>query len=188
MKSVLITGCSDGGIGSALALTFTSRGFLVFACARTPSKMSALSNLPNVHLLTLDILAPSDISAAVSFVRKTTGGGLDYLVNNAAQARYMPLLDEDVAQAKELFELNVWAQLRMVQGFADALIEAKGCAVYISSLSGHLNLPWNGMYKTQLTLLIKYTQVFGARWPTLTMMIQEHMQCPNARRKSCSTR
>ncbi|EAT81601.1 hypothetical protein SNOG_11102 [Parastagonospora nodorum SN15] len=132
MKSVLITGCSDGGIGSALALTFATRGLLVFASARSLSKMSELANLPNVHLLELDIVKPADIASAVSAVKKETGGTLDYLVNNAAQARYMPMLDETVEQAKELFELNVWSQLRMVQAFAPLLIEAKGCAVYIS--------------------------------------------------------
>lgn len=146
MKSVLITGCSDGGIGSALALTFASHGLLVFAGARQTSKMSALSNLPNVRLLELDILKSEDITRTVAVVKKEAGGRLDYLVNNAAQARYMPLLDEDVEKAKELFELNVWSQLRMVQGFADCLIEAKGCEVYISSVAGHLNLPWSGMY------------------------------------------
>jgi 1-acylglycerone phosphate reductase len=147
MKSVLVTGCSDGGIGSALALTFAQRGLLVFAAARTPSKMSKLENLPNVRLITLDILKPEDIRAATAVVSKETGGTLDYLINNAAQARYMPLLDEDpdVGQAKELFELNVWSQLRVVQAFTPLLIAAKGTAVYISSLSGYMNLPYNGM-------------------------------------------
>jgi len=147
MKSVLITGCSDGGIGSSLALTFATRGHVVFAGARTLSKMSELANLPNVHLLELDILKPSDIAAAVSAVKKETGGTLDYLVNNAAQARFMPMLDETVEQAKELFELNVWSQLRMVQAFAPLLIEAKGCAVYVSSVAGYMSqMPWMGNF------------------------------------------
>jgi 1-acylglycerone phosphate reductase len=146
MKSVLITGCSDDGIGSALALTFAQRGLLVFAAARNPSKMSKLANLSNVHLLTLDILKPEDVRAATAVVKKETGGSLDYLINNAAQTRYMPLLDEDpdMGMAKELFELNVWSQLRVVQAFTPLLIAAKGTVVYISSISGHTNVPWNG--------------------------------------------
>jgi 1-acylglycerone phosphate reductase len=146
-KSVLVTGCSDGGIGSAIALTFAQRGLLV-AGARNPSKMSKLANLPNVRLLTLDITKPEDVRSAVATVKKETGGTLDFLVNNAAQARYMPLLDEspDDGPAKELFELNVWSQLRVVQGFMPLLIEAKGMVVYISSLSGHMTMPWNGRF------------------------------------------
>ncbi|OAL04447.1 NAD(P)-binding protein [Phaeosphaeriaceae sp. SRC1lsM3a] len=137
-KSVLVTGCSDGGLGSALALTFAQRGLLVFATARSTAKMTKLANLPNVRLLTLDITKPEDVSAAVASVKKETGGSLDFLINNAGQARYMPMLDEspDVGPAKDLFELNVWSQLRMVQEFAPLLMEAKGTAVYTSSIYG----------------------------------------------------
>lgn len=145
-KSVLVTGCSDGGLGSALALTFAQRGLLVFATARSTAKMTKLANLPNVRLLTLDITKPEDVRAAVASVKKETGGSLDFLINNAGQARYMPMLDEspDVGPAKDLFELNVWSQLRMVQEFAPLLMEAKGTAVYTSSLSGYLNNPYMG--------------------------------------------
>jgi 1-acylglycerone phosphate reductase len=145
MKSVLITGCSDGGIGSSLALTFAQRGLLVFATARNVATMAKLENLPNVRLLKLDITIPDDVRTATGIVKKETGGTLDFLINNAAQARYMPMLDEDFEQAKTLFELCVWSQLRMVQAFSPLLIEAKGTAVYISSVSAHLNMPWLGV-------------------------------------------
>lgn len=145
-KSALVTGCSDGGLGSALALNFAQRGLMVFATARSTAKMSKLANLPNIRLLTLDITKPEEVHAAVASVKKETGGSLDYLVNNAGQARYMPMLDEspEMGPAKDLFEINVWAQLRMVQAFAPLLMEAKGTAVYTSSLSGYLNNPYMG--------------------------------------------
>lgn len=54
-QSVLITGCSDDGIGCGLALTFQQRGYLGFATARDIKKMSKLQNLPNVILLALDV-------------------------------------------------------------------------------------------------------------------------------------
>ena len=146
MKSVLITGCSDGGIGSALAVTFAQRGLLVFATTRNISSMSKLENLPNVRLLAMDITNPTQVRDAVGVVKKETGGTLDYLVNNAAQGRFMPLLDEaeGFAEAKELFEVNVWAQLSVTQAFAPLLIEAKGTIVYISSVAGQVNVPWVG--------------------------------------------
>jgi len=147
MRSVLVTGCSDGGIGSALALSFAARGLLVFAGARSISKMTKLSSLPSVRLLELDVLKPEDIHTAVSAVKKETGGSLDYLVNNAGQVRYRPVLDEDVDEAKELFDVNVWSVIRMVQAFAPLLIESKGCVVYISSLVGYLVSPYMGMQR-----------------------------------------
>ncbi|KAH7079505.1 hypothetical protein FB567DRAFT_123463 [Paraphoma chrysanthemicola] len=148
MKSVLITGCTDEGIGSAMAITFAQRGLLVFAAARKLSKMTKLANLPNIRLLELDVTDTAQIRSAVDLVRKETGGTLDYLVNNAGQTRYLPLLDEDpeLSEAKAIFDTNVWGQLRMVHAFVPLLTEAKGSLVYISSGSGYMNIPWNGTY------------------------------------------
>jgi 1-acylglycerone phosphate reductase len=41
-RTVLITGCTDGGIGSALAQEFNKHGYKVFASARRLEAMSAL--------------------------------------------------------------------------------------------------------------------------------------------------
>jgi 1-acylglycerone phosphate reductase len=144
MKSVLITGCSDGGIGSALAITFAQRGLLVFAATRNVSKMSKLENLTNVHLLALDITEHTQVRNAVEIVKKATGGTLDYLVNNAAQVRFMPILDEPEGfqEARKQFDINLWAQMDMVQAFAPLLIEAKGTLVYNSSAAAHGTAPW----------------------------------------------
>jgi NAD(P)-dependent dehydrogenase (short-subunit alcohol dehydrogenase family) len=82
--SVLITGCSTGGIGSALAFSFASRGHLVFATARNTSKIDPkLAALSNVEVLELDSTSKESIAKAAETVGKRTGGRLDYLVNNA---------------------------------------------------------------------------------------------------------
>jgi len=85
MKSVLITGCSDGGIGSALAKVFQSHNLHVFATTRDVSKMKDLTELPNTTLLSLVVTNSSQISAAVDKVKSHTGGTLDYLVNNTGK-------------------------------------------------------------------------------------------------------
>jgi NAD(P)-dependent dehydrogenase (short-subunit alcohol dehydrogenase family) len=82
-RTVLITGCSQGGIGSALAEVFHQRGFHVFATARKTEKMRHLEALPQMTLIPLDVTDASQISRAVELVKKHTGGTLDYLVINA---------------------------------------------------------------------------------------------------------
>lgn len=144
-ETVLITGCSDGGIGSTLALVFQQRGFHVFATTRDPSKMSKLSGLSNVTLLTLDVVKPADIKAAVEAVSKETGGTLNYLISNAARNHFMPILDEDLETVRKLFETNLMGPLALTQAFAPLLIKAKGMAVYMTSISGYLNIPYMGM-------------------------------------------
>lgn len=89
-KAVLITGCSAGGFGDALAQEFHAKGLLVFATARSLSKMSHLATM-GMKTLALDVNDPASISAAVESVRVSTGGTLDILVNNSAIGMQNPL-------------------------------------------------------------------------------------------------
>lgn len=143
-KTVLITGCSDDGIGSGLAQALQARNMHVFATARTPSKMSQLASLENVTLLKLDVTDPTDIAAAVEAVTAATGGTLDCLINNAGRNHFMPILDENVQTLKSLWEINVWGPLAVTQAFAPLLIKQKGMAVFITSTAGYLNVPFMG--------------------------------------------
>ncbi len=141
-QSVLITGCSAGGIGHSLALAFQKRGLMVFATARKLLSMTELGNLPNVHLLTLDVTSETSIASAVETVQAKTGGKLDFLVNNAGQTYYAPGLDTDITVAKEMFETNFWGVLRVTQAFAPLLVAAKGTLITIGSVLGYLHIPY----------------------------------------------
>jgi 1-acylglycerone phosphate reductase len=153
-RSVLITGCSDGGAGSALAAEFQSRGFIVFATSRRLDTMSVIESLPNVKLLQFDITESADIRAAVEAVSRETGGSLNYLINCAARNYFMPLLDQDIEAAKELYNLNVWAPLAVTQAFAPLLIKAKGTITFITSLAGYLNVPYQGKSLAHATVVL----------------------------------
>lgn len=129
-KSVLITGCSAGGIGAGLAEVFHEEGYHVFATARNPSKIpQTLSNSARCTVLALDVLSSESITAAVESVRKETGGTLDVLVNNSGGGIFAPALDTPIEEGKKLFDLNFWAPMAMLQAFAPLLIKAKGCIV-----------------------------------------------------------
>jgi 1-acylglycerone phosphate reductase len=144
MKIALITGCSEGGIGSALVLAFQERGLHVFATARDISKMSHLKDLPNVTLLSLEVTDSSQIADTVKAVKAHTGGTLDYFVNNAGRNYFMPTLDINIEEAKGIFETNFWGALSLIQAFAPLVIAAKGTIVNNCSVSGHANVPWTG--------------------------------------------
>ena len=143
LKSVLITGCSTGGIGYALVEAFQKRNFHVFATARDTSKMSELTETPNVTLLSLDPTSTASVDAALEIVHAQTGGTLDYLINNAGQTIIMPTLDFDIGTASKMYDINVWGMVRVTQTFAPLLIAAKGTVVSISS-SASVNTPWMG--------------------------------------------
>lgn len=58
----------------------------------------------------------------------------------------MPILDEDLDKTRAIFETNVWGPVAVTQAFAPLLIEAKGQVVFITSISGYVNVPWMGEY------------------------------------------
>jgi 1-acylglycerone phosphate reductase len=81
-KTVLITGCSAGGIGDALAQCFQKHGFHVFATARNLSKIEHLGAL-GMTVLALDVEDQKSIEQAVEAVTAATGGTLDVLINSS---------------------------------------------------------------------------------------------------------
>ncbi|KAI1616476.1 hypothetical protein EDD37DRAFT_618259 [Exophiala viscosa] len=147
-KTVLITGCSTGGIGSAMAKVFLEQGFHVFATARDPNKAADLAELSNVEVLGLDVTIAQTIARCKDTVSKRTGGKLDVLVNNAGIESQSPLLDVDIAEAKRLYDVNVWGPLAVVQAFAPLIIEAKGVVANQSSIDAALNMVWAGIFSS----------------------------------------
>lgn len=85
-KTVLITGCSEGGIGDALAKSFHKRGFRVFASARNLAKVQHLKDM-GLDILQLDVTDKDSIRQAVLTVKAATGGHLDFLVNNSGAGK-----------------------------------------------------------------------------------------------------
>ena len=144
-KTCLITGCSEGGVGAALAQAFIDKGYHVYATARTTSKIPAsLHDAANVTILTLDVSSSASIAAAAEAVEKDTGGSLDVLINNAGAGMIMPTLDSSIAESKKLFDLNFFSVLETIQVFIPLLVKAKGCIVNNASVGGYRPLVFNG--------------------------------------------
>lgn len=150
-KTALITGCSDGGIGAAMAKVLREKDYYVFASLRNVAKAGTLRDLSDVEIIELDVTSSSSIARCVEHVRKRTGGTLDMLVNNAGRDFLMPLLDVDINDAKELFDVNFWSVLAVTQAFAPFLIQAKGVVVNQSSVVWNLAVVWGGMSISALT-------------------------------------
>ncbi|KAL4883139.1 hypothetical protein BJY04DRAFT_226628 [Aspergillus karnatakaensis] len=153
VKTILITGCSAKSIGSALAMALAQRGHHIFATARSPEKIpNTLTSLDNVTPLQLDVTSPTSVSDAVKAVQESSRG-LDILVNNAGIGYTMPLLDAKLDEARNVYETNVWGVLRVVQGFSDLLIAARGKIVNVSTVGAVVNTPWIGIYSSSKSAL-----------------------------------
>ncbi|KAI1166850.1 hypothetical protein F5B18DRAFT_648258 [Nemania serpens] len=172
-KTVLITGCSDGGIGAALAAEFQLRGLRVFATARDPSKMANLAAL-GIETLALDVTSESSIEQAATIVRGKVNNGdsnngssraseprkrLDFLINNAGMHHIMPFADAKIADLKTVIDTNLIGSLAVTQAFIPLLMHEsapgaeskrdtreKGTVVMLGSVNEVFSPPYQVAY------------------------------------------
>ncbi|PVH84807.1 NAD(P)-binding protein [Cadophora sp. DSE1049] len=159
-KSVLITGCSDGGLGAALAMAYRKAGYRVFATARNPSKMESLK-AASIDTLTLDVTSDQSIAACVSEVTRLTGGALDVLVNNAGAQYNMPISDLSIPEAKKIFDLNVWSCISIIQEFIPLLMRAKDGALIVNhtSVGSTAGLPFQAAYNASKAAFAMFSDI-----------------------------
>ncbi|KAK0622045.1 hypothetical protein B0T17DRAFT_309685 [Bombardia bombarda] len=163
-RTILITGCSDGSLGAALALAFHKAGWRVFASARNPSKLKN-SIAAGIETVNLDITSDESIAKAVERVAELTGGALDALLNNAGAGYSLPLIDIDIAKARELFDLNVFSLLSVTRAFLPLLLKSthKGGALVINNTSAASqtagSMPLQGAYNASKAAASSFTEV-----------------------------
>ncbi|KAL7614383.1 hypothetical protein Lser_V15G06799 [Lactuca serriola] len=144
---VLITGCSSGGIGNALARAFAARNCLVVATARSLSSMPDLNDKSDMFFLQeLDVLRDESVVEVVSNVIDKFGR-IDVLVNNAGVQCIGPLAEIPLSSAQHTFNTNVFGTLRLIQAVVPHMASRKkGKIVNIGSISAMTPGPWSGVY------------------------------------------
>ena len=86
-KSVLITGCSEGGIGDALAQEFLKKGLKVFATARNLKSVQHLKEI-GCEVCRLDVTNVESVKDAVEFVGNKTVGSWGFWLTMLGLVNY----------------------------------------------------------------------------------------------------
>ena len=141
MPSVLVTGASRG-IGLAITRHMSDRGWDVYATARSAADLRDLDQLRHVHPIQLDITDRS----AVAGLHEQLPPTLDGLVNNAGIIVQGPVESLPIDDLSRQLEVNVIAQIAVVQAVLPQLRQARGRVVFMSSVSGLITLPGTGAY------------------------------------------
>jgi NAD(P)-dependent dehydrogenase (short-subunit alcohol dehydrogenase family) len=143
MKNWFITGISTG-LGNALARAALADGNVVVGTARSASAVAAFEAIApgrSIGLL-LDVTDLAAVTAAVDEAERRTGG-LDVVVNNAGLGYTGAIEETSIADAKALFDVNVWGALAVIQAALPYMrARRSGHIVNIGSISGLAC--WNG--------------------------------------------
>jgi len=159
-RSILITGCSPGGIGHSLAKEFHSRGLHVIASARSRDVIADLEDI-GIDTLSLDVTSQESIEEARRNVVRLTGeGGLWGLVNNAGQNCTLPALDVPINDARACFETNFFGVVALTQVFTPLMIESKkgGLIINIGSVTAVIPYVFGSVYNASKAALHAYSR------------------------------
>lgn len=141
MPSVVVTGAGRG-IGLAITRHLSSAGWDVYATARSTADLDDLGRLPHVHPIQLDVTDRSAIARLSEQLPPT----LDGVVNNAGIIVQGPVEGLALDDLARQLEVNVTAQIGVVQTVLPHLRAARGRVVFMSSVSGLITLPGTGAY------------------------------------------
>lgn len=143
---VLITGCSEGGIGNALARAFAAEKCLVVATSRSISSMSDLHHDHRFFLQELDVLSDESVNHVLSSVLDRFGR-IDILVNNAGVQCVGPLAELPLYAIQRTFDTNVYGTMRLIQAVVPHMAcRKKGKIVNVGSVTVLAPGPWSGAY------------------------------------------
>ncbi|TNF69179.1 MAG: SDR family NAD(P)-dependent oxidoreductase [Gammaproteobacteria bacterium] len=145
-QTILITGCSHGGIGYACAKYLKEIGHEVFASVRSPSDVEKLKS-EGFNTYLIDVNNEDQITYALNDILKKTNNKLDVVFNNAGFAQTGALEDIPTKYLKEQFETNFFA-VHNITRMALKVMRKKGYGKIIQhgSVLGLISLKYRGAY------------------------------------------
>jgi NADP-dependent 3-hydroxy acid dehydrogenase YdfG len=137
---IVITGCSTGIGKSAAEELAKNDNFVVWATMRD-TKKSTLPSLPNLKLGNLDVTSEDSVNHLIDKIMQEEGK-IDVLINNAGFGVAGSLELVKIEEAMEVFNVNVWGVVRVLQAVLPHMRKKKsGYVINISSTSGIRGIP-----------------------------------------------
>ena len=140
---VLITGASSG-IGKAVGMYLSKKGYKIYGTSRTPEKY------PNseYELLTMEMNNPASISETLKAIIAKEGR-IDVLINNAGIGITGALEEIPLTEIHRAFQINLYAPIQLMQEVLPYMRNAKkGRIINITSIAAYMGLPYRGIYSS----------------------------------------
>ena len=119
-RVALVTGASQGGTGTALAIRLAAEGAQVAITARSAEGLAETQRRiedlgGKAHAMVCDLADPSGGRDQLVARTEEALGPVDILVNNAAVGPYQPFDTFSLADLERTQQVNVWAPWRLIQ-------------------------------------------------------------------------
>lgn len=146
MPTWFITGCSTG-FGREIAKAVLARGWNAVVTARDPRSVADIVAGHETGLaVALDVTEKAQIASAVS-AAESAFGGIDVLVNNAGYGYRAALEESDDAEARRLFDTNVFGVIDVTRAVLPIMRrQGSGHVVNISSIAGRVGNGGSSLY------------------------------------------
>ncbi len=145
-QTALVTGASSG-IGRETAIRLAGKGFEVIAAARRLDRLNELADqVQGITPKQVDLSRPEDTEAFLRYLAELPTP-VSVLINNAGYSVRGALEDVPIEAAKRLFEVNLFALMRVTQACLPGMRKLrKGTIVNLSSIVGKFTFPGSGVY------------------------------------------
>lgn len=168
-KTLLLTGASRG-IGHATVRRFSEAGWRIITTSREAVPAECKRDPNWTHHIPADLADTKEVERFIAEVGQLLGADpLDALVNNAGVSPKAPtherlgVLNGEVADWHEVFQLNFFTPLLLVRGLIEPLTRGKGTVVNVTSIAGHAVHPFAGSaYSTSKAALSDLTREMAA--------------------------
>ncbi|MFD8215990.1 SDR family NAD(P)-dependent oxidoreductase [Streptomyces sp. NPDC059697] len=146
MATWFVTGASRG-IGAEISRAALAGGNNAVVAVRNPERVPAdLKNSDNIFAVALDVTDNDSIPQAVE-AAVDRFGGIDVLVNNAGRGLLGALEEITDAEARSLFDLNVFGLINVTRAVLPVMRkQGSGRLVHIGSRSGFEGEPGVSLY------------------------------------------
>jgi short-subunit dehydrogenase len=140
-KVVLITGGSSG-IGKAIGIYLSEKGFKVYGTSRNPQKITTHP----FNLVALDVTDTDTITTAIQTIIAKERR-LDILINNAGMGITGALEDTPTDEMRHVFNTNFFGAIDVIKAVLPQMRQQKsGLIINITSIAGYMGLPFRGIY------------------------------------------
>ena len=157
-KITLITAAAQG-IGRASVEAFAKAGARVIATDINAEKLKQLDGLANVTTRVLNVLSTEAVNAAVAEI-----GRIDVLFNCAGVVHSGTVLDMPDTDLAFAFDLNLWAQVRLIKAVLPQMLERKdGAIINMSTVASSVTgVPNRAAYSISKAAVIGLTKSMAA--------------------------